>query len=65
MVAIKFTIRRCDYQTPDKSSNFVCSLLGIHKVEHEQQFGSSGNTAVPNVPQLIRSRVDRGINQDT
>ena len=65
MVVIKCPISGCDYKTPDESSDVVCCLLGLHKVEHEQSSGSSSHTLVQNAPQLNRPRVDRGINQET
>ena len=50
---------------PDQLCDVVCSLFNPHKVEHQQDSGSSNNGVMPNAPQLIRPRVDRGISQET
>ena len=34
-------------------------------MEHEKNSGSSNAVVMPNAPQLIRPRVDRGISQET
>ena len=65
MVVVKCPIRGCEFQTPDLSSDVVSSLLNLHKVEHQQDSGLSNNGVMPNAPQLIRPRVDRGISQET
>ena len=65
MVVIKCPIHGCDYQTPDQPCDLVCRLLDLHKMEHEKNSGSSNAVVMPNAPQLIRPRVDRGISQET
>ena len=65
MVVIKCPIRDCNYQTPDESSDIVCVLLNLHKVEHDQQSGSSNQPAVHSAPKLNRPMVDMGIDQET
>ena len=39
MDVIKFLIKECSYQTPDKSCELVCRLLDLHKVDHEKNSG--------------------------
>ena len=58
-------MRGCEYHTPDLSDDVVSSLLNLHQMEHKQDSGSSNNGVMPNAPQLIRPRVDRGISQET
>ena len=65
MVVTKCPIYGCDYQTPDQPCDLVCRLLDLHKMEHEKNSGSSNDVVMPNGPQLIRPRVDRGISQET
>ena len=45
---------------PDQPCDVVCSILNLYKVENQQDSGSSNNGVMPNAPQLIRPRVDRG-----
>ena len=65
MVVVKYPIRGCEYQTGDLFGDVVRPLLNLHKMEHQQDFGLSNNGVMPNAPQLIRPRVDRGISQET
>ena len=64
MVVVKCPIRGCEYQTPDLSGDVVSSLLNLHKMEHQQDFGLSNNGVMPNAPKY-RPRVDWGISQKT
>ena len=65
MVVIKCPIHWCNYKTPDQPCDVVCRLLDLHKVEHENNSGSSNAVIMPNAPQLIRPELTGGISQET
>ena len=65
MVVIKCLFQECSYQTQDESCELVCRLLDLHKVEHKNNSCSSIKVSMLNESQLIRSRVDCEISQET
>ena len=65
MVLIKSPIQECSYQTPNESCELVYRLLDLHKINYEINSDSTKSISMPNKPQLIRPRVDRGISQET